>query len=76
MNAFDNQFGKTRAQVAKELVQRLERGPSFHTGMGELLTPAEATAIFKRWSESWIIEPAKALLKRDLETRCVKRVAR
>jgi hypothetical protein len=51
----------TRAQRAMELLQRLERGPSF-TEYSEGFTAPEASRQYQGWAEAWIIEELKALV--------------
>lgn len=56
--------GKTREQVAFELLKRLRTGPIFSAvpGHDDRMTPEEASAAFRRWSYSWIVDDLVALV--------------
>ena len=51
----------TRKQQAKELLDRLERGPAFDKIFQEL-TEDEATRQYTLWVNSWIIPMVKRLV--------------
>lgn len=59
---------KTRAQRAKELWERLLRGPAPSAINGPPPDPPEV--VYRRWSQSWILEDIKALIPelRDAST--------
>jgi len=54
----------TRKQLAKELKERLERGPAFSSSpiSGYVFSPEEAVKQYKRWAESWILGPLTQLV--------------
>jgi hypothetical protein len=51
----------TRKQKAAELLERIERGPSF-SDTGRTFTLAEAAEQYQRWAQSWIIQPLHELV--------------
>jgi len=56
-------MAKVRAERAAELLALLERGPHFgRPGQGEAYTKAEAQAIYRIWSQTWVLDELKALV--------------
>jgi hypothetical protein len=54
---------RTRAQLALELLERLQRGPSFDVIAGlDAFTPEEARRRYRAWFESWIDEDLRYLV--------------
>lgn len=51
----------TRKQKAKELLDRLTRGPSY-SDIGRAFNVEEASSQYKMWAESWIIPEVLALV--------------
>ena len=69
-------YEDTRRFKARELLSRLESGPSFsHWNFAERQDP-EKTALedYKIWTQSWVIPVLKELLKKDLAPRNKKEV--
>jgi hypothetical protein len=52
----------TRKQKAKELLERLERGPAFSAVFCDF-NQEEAIRQFRIWSKSWIIPVVKELIR-------------
>jgi len=56
----------TRKQKAAVLLKRLQNGPTFSgfgfTGVTVEQAIEEASAQFRRWSASWVLEDLKALI--------------
>jgi hypothetical protein len=55
----------TRKELAKELQDRLTRGPSFSVSPSSsdpAYSPEEAAKQYKLWSESWILGPLSKLI--------------
>lgn len=51
----------TQKQRALELLDLVKRGPSF-SDIARAITKTEAEAVYKAWSESWIVHELVALV--------------
>lgn len=52
---------RPRKKVAAEVWQRLCAGPAF-SSLWDPLTPAEATATYRRWVRSWVLTEVARLV--------------
>ena len=60
----------TRQERAEALARMLARGPHFSNNLaGAPFNPAEASAQYQRWADTWILDSLRALVPELRATR-------